>query len=351
MQGFLFKEFQSKSNRKLEEGEAEEFLALLDEGIVVLDQNLKITYVNKKALDLLYNNKTIDQKILQLCGKMALLSLKKENVYRKHITEEKKNQFFEISAIPRKSRSGVFLIFQDKTSDYKLLKMGKDFISNASHELRTPLTIIQGYSETLRESSKIDEKTFKEVVEKIISTSHRLKNIIFDLLTLADIENLHPLSFSPFDLKKAILSAINTVLQTSPHVKLKLDLPKEQIFFSGNGGLIEIAIKNLLENAVKYSKDKEIPEIFLSLKKEEESLKLIVEDNGIGIAEQDLHFIFDRFFRVDKSRSRKSGGTGLGLALVKNIFEKHFGKIEVSSQISIGSRFLIKLPYQENYKL
>jgi two-component system, OmpR family, phosphate regulon sensor histidine kinase PhoR len=342
MNSFLLREFQNKSNRKLVEGEAEEFLALLDEGIVVLDHDLKITYVNKKALDLLYSKRPIDEKILIFCEKMAHLSFKKGQVYKKHIVEEKMNLFFEVSSIPRKEHKGVFLIFKDSTSDYKMVKMGKDFVSNASHELRTPLTIIKGYSETLNEISKLDDRTLKEIIGKIISTSSRLENIIFDLLTLAEIENLHPLTFASCDLKEVISNATSTILQGYPHVKLTIDLPNEEINLLGHGELIEMAVKNLLENAARYSTAK--PEIFVSLKREKEFTTLIIKDNGIGIPEKDLPFIFDRFFRVDKARSRKLGGTGLGLSLVKNIFEKHRGTISVDSKVDEGSLFKITLP-------
>lgn len=342
MNNFLLKEFQSKINCKLDKGEAEEFLTLLDEGVVVLDKNLKITYVNKKAFELLYTNKPIDNKILSFCEKLAILTYKKKHVYKKLVKDESSNHAFEISSIPRRDGNGLFLIFKDRTSEYHRLKIGKDFVANASHELRTPLTIIKGYCEMLSHFSKLDDKTIKEAVKKLSNTSLRLENIISDLLTLADIDNLQPHSFSECDLKRVIKNARNLVLLAHTSSEIILNLPDEHLTIHGNSGLIEMAVKNLIENAVRYSKAK--PKIQISLKKESEFVELMIKDNGIGIPEKDLPFIFDRFFTVDKARSRKLGGSGLGLSLVKNIFEKHGCSIAVSSKLSVGSVFRILIP-------
>lgn len=342
MNNFLLKEFQSKINCKLDKGEAEEFLTLLDEGVIVFDKNLKITYVNKKALELLSLNKPIDNKILLFCEKLVILTYKKKHVYKKMIKDEASNHAFEISSIPRKDGNGLFLIFKDRTSEYHRLKIGKDFVANASHELRTPLTIIKGYCEMLSHFSQLDIKTIKEAIKKINNTSLRLENIISDLLTLADIDNLQPHSFSECDLKRAIKNARNLILLTHTKAEIALDLPDVHVGIHGNSGLIEMAVKNLIENAVRYSKGN--PKIHISLKSENECIQLTIKDNGIGIPEKDLPFIFDRFFTVDKARSRKLGGSGLGLSLVKNIFEKHGCSISVSSKISEGSVFKILIP-------
>ena len=342
MNNWLLKEFQSKSNSKLFEGEAEEFLALLDEGVVVLNDSFKITYVNKKALELLYMNEPIDNKILSFCERLVVITKKKNQVYKKIIKYEATSQVFELSSIPRKDGKGIFLIFKDQTAEYKRLKIGKDFVANASHELRTPLTVIKGYSEMLKNFSLLDDKTIKEIIKTINNTSIRLENIIFDLLTLADIDNLHPHSFSKCDLKVIIKNARNIILPTQKSAEILLDLPKEETIINGNAGLLEVAIKNLIENSVRYSK--ETPQINISLKKEKSFLFLSIKDNGIGIPDKDLPYIFDRFYTVDKARSRKLGGAGLGLSLVKNIFEKHGCTIAVSSKVSEGSVFRVMIP-------
>lgn len=334
--------------------DTEEILNLLDEGILVLDSKFHITYANTKAYDLLKNEiKTKKKKpkksskensnLIDLCKELAKkVSFKKE--HKKVIYLQKKLDFFlQIRAIFRKSKKDVLIIFQDKTSEYKMLTMGKDFVTNASHELRTPLTIIKGYSETLNDFSKLSKNIIKSIIEKIIKTSFRLENIISDLLTLANIENLQTLSFCKCDLKKVIQSSVDMVLLANKHAKIRLDFSKkEEMIVFAEAGLLEMAFKNLLENAVKYSK--KIPNIFLSLKKEKNKVVLSIKDNGIGISKRDLPFIFDRFFTVDKARSRKHGGTGLGLSLVKNIIEKHQGNIEVSSKLKEGTIFQLRLP-------
>ena len=339
---FLLDEFQSKSNAKLIEGEAEEFLSLLDEGVVILDKDLKITYVNKKALSLFHNNRNINKKILSLCEKLALLTYKKKKSCKKIIRDQHLENIFEISSILRQKESGVFLIFKDKTSEYNVMKVGKDFVANASHELRTPLTVIKGYSETLNEISKLDDVTIKQIINKIITTSLRLENIIYDLLLLADIENINSSSFRKIDIIPIIKNVKAMLLQIHRDIDIKLDLPDFEIKVFCDAGLIEIAIKNLLENAVKYSKDKVYINVTLNVKNN--YINLAIEDRGIGISKKDIPYIFNRFFTVDKARSRKQGGTGLGLSLVKNILDKHSSSISVLSREGKGSTFQISVP-------
>jgi signal transduction histidine kinase len=344
MNAFLKKRKQN-INRSLPPEEADEFLDLLDEGIVIFNENLDITYANKKALDLLQNTdlqKRFYKKTFSICKKLVFFSYKENTIYKETVLEESSKFYLNISAIPRKNKKGVFLIFKDKTSDYKMLTMGRDFVANASHELRTPLTIIKGFSETLGDYAKLSEKTIISIVQTIIKTSKRLERIISDLLTLANIENIHYKSFSLCDLKQVIRNCKEMILLAHIDVNIEENFSEESFFVLGDSGLLEMAIKNLLENAVKYSKNN--PNISLFLRKDKNKIYFKVQDNGIGIPEKDLPFIFDRFFTVDKARSRKYGGAGLGLSLVKNIFEKHQGTIEVSSELNKGSGFEIKLP-------
>ena len=249
---------------------------------------------------------------------------------------------FDVVAIPKKDQ-GLLLIFQDKTADYKIMQMGKEFVSNSSHELRTPITIIRGFAETLQDLPKLTPQMLQQITEKIINTSKRLENIISNLLMLADLDNLGALKLGICDLKEILERQKAELLLLHQEAKIVLDLPSENMFVSADRGLLELAVRNLLENAVKYSNERPVVQVLLEKRNHE--LQISVKDQGIGIAEEDLAHIFERFYTVDKARSRKSGGVGLGLSLVKNIIEKHRGKIEVFSQPNQGSTFTLKLPF------
>lgn len=346
--------FSEKVKREIREiidqkNENEEILDSLIEGVIAFDKSLNITYVNLTAEKMLQDfkknliNKNLkDLKMpmnfIKSCENIIVSSQEKTRVLKEPIIiEESAKVFLDIIAIPKKQNQGALLILQDRTSDYKMLQMGKDFIANASHELKTPLTIIRGYAETL-EDLELAPEVIREIMQKITRTSERLEKIIYDLLKLAEIENHQPQHFTRCDLKQIISNCKEMALLAHKNARIEFLAPKNNFFVLGEDGLLELAIKNLLENAIKYSE-----EIFItiSLKKEKGKALFVIRDRGIGIAKDDLPFIFDRFFTKGKTKKK---GTGLGLAIVKNIIEKHDGQISVSSDVGKGSAFQVTLP-------
>ncbi len=217
--------------------------------------------------------------------------------------------------------------------------MGKDFITNASHELRTPITILRGFAETLQDHPELSPQTLKSIAEKIVRTSHRLENLVKSLLTLADIENYSPDQVQTTDLVQLTQNCkqFAAAAHRTSHIAFQSDLESAPIF--GDPHLLDLAVMNLIENGIKYSQSP--AEIAISIRKRESEVQLTVQDKGIGIPDADLPHIFDRFYTVDKARSRKSGGTGLGLSIVKTIVEKHKGSVSVASQLGSGSAFTI----------
>jgi signal transduction histidine kinase len=343
-------------SKREEKNEQEGILEVLGEGIIALDKEKRITFINSTASlflgkekekivrEFLYNIKD-SYGLIEKCETLLQPCLDGEEKVRGSIVLEKiPKVYLDVCIVRKITQEGFVIVLQDRTADYKVLSMGKDFVANASHELRTPITIIQGFAETLATQPNLPEKVLQEVSEKIVKTAKRLGNIIHDLLMLESIEKLRT-SLEECDLSFLLEKQTQQIL--SQHKKTTVSLEKEEknIFVRGNTGLLELAVTNLLENAIRYSEKD--PKIVVKLFRDDKEIKLQIIDQGIGIPEQDLEHIFDRFYTVDKARSKKLGGTGLGLSLVKTIVEKHRGKVFVSSQLGQGSCFTLLFPLEE----
>ncbi|MBT5954780.1 HAMP domain-containing protein [bacterium] len=228
----------------------------------------------------------------------------------------------------------------------KLEEMRKNFVSNVSHELKTPITLIKGFLETLM-AGAVDNKLEREEFLNIIQVhTHRLDIIIDDLLSLSRIEqeNDHNgIEKSSERINDVIKKAIDTCTPKANKTGIAITFEsKEDIYAEINVSLIEQALINLIDNAIKYSPSKE--SIRLNLKQTKQETVVTVTDNGCGIPAKHLSHLFERFYRVDKARSRELGGTGLGLAIVKHICQAHGGFINVESKEGEGSSFSISLP-------
>ena len=341
-----------------ERNENESLLESLEEGVIALDDRGLITFVNQKASCYLQKSKesligaTFDQvksksfSLLQVCKDAIKSCENKKMEVRKHLVFGRKQKIYmDVIVTPRSFKKGFVTIFQDKTADYRVIDMGKDFVANASHELRTPIMIIQGYAEAIEQMPSITKEMTKEISMKIMKTSKRLSSIINNLLTLANIENYSSSKFIKCDFLALIDDCLHIIETLHKKVKITFERPKNEIFISADRGLMELAILNILENAVKYSDDK--LEIDLKLSLRAKKIKLSIQDKGIGIPKQDMLHIFDRFYTVDKARSHQAGGAGLGLSIVKTIIEKHQGKIETLSTLGQGSCFIMHLPIYE----
>jgi signal transduction histidine kinase len=229
-----------------------------------------------------------------------------------------------------------------KESDHKMVDMGKEFIANASHELRTPITIIRGFAETLHDHPKISHELLKDITGKIVRTSHRLERLVKSLLTLADVEQLSKDHFQEVDLVSLSDYCRNFLLSAHPNIHLTFKTDAPSLSLLADPGLLDLAIMNLLENAVKYSESS--PRIEMHLEQTPTTALLHIKDQGIGIPLNDTAHIFERFYTVDKARSRKSGGAGLGLSIVKTVMDKHGGQVSVQSTLGQGSTFTLSLP-------
>jgi len=239
---------------------------------------------------------------------------------------------------------GMVIVIHDITELKRLEKVRQDFVANVSHELKTPVTSIKGFTETLLYGAYQKEETLLEFLEIIKLESDRLQLLIDDLLDLSKMEQ------QAFVLSKAPVS-INMLFQRALQITSQAAAAKEihpvieeglQLLVKGDENRLLQIVVNLVSNAITYSSSQTA--IALSSYREGQFGVLVIRDEGIGISADELSRIFERFYRVDKARSRNSGGTGLGLAIVKHLVEAHQGKIEVESEVGKGTTFRVFIP-------
>lgn len=244
---------------------------------------------------------------------------------------------------------GILVVFHDISELKKLEQMRKDFVANVSHELKTPITSIKGFSETLLDGALKDEEALKSFLMIILKESDRLQALIQELLDLSRIEqqefvlNIKPLELTP------ILEETRTILNgkaVEKDIELTLRTPENPVWIEGDSYRITQVFINLMTNALTYTPNGGMVEV--ELKEQIDDVIVTIRDTGIGIETEELPRIFERFYRIDKARSRDSGGTGLGLAIVKHILEVLHGEITVASEPGKGTVFTVLLKKQIN---
>ncbi len=254
--------------------------------------------------------------------------------------------WFEVNATPlaMDSGHGAVALLHDVTELERLERIRKDFVANVSHELRTPLTAIRGYAETLLDGALEDAKHRRQFVEIIENHAIRLNNIAADLLALSELDNGTATAPRSVLVRAAVEAAIRTVEPVAAERSVHLTTGElGDIEIIGHRMRLEQALLNLIDNAVKFNR----PEGEVHVDAEvipDGRVRIVVSDSGIGIPSSDLPRIFERFYRVDKARSRDVGGTGLGLSIVKHAIEQMNGTISVESALGKGTRFIILLP-------
>ncbi|MFH1684564.1 MAG: ATP-binding protein [Candidatus Margulisiibacteriota bacterium] len=220
-----------------------------------------------------------------------------------------------------------------------------EFVANVSHELKTPLTAIRNYVDTLMEGAIDDKKHNRTFLYKIDKHVNNLSLLIDDILEVSRLESKQELGpLVRFDISKTLKRAVETISEKAndKRIAIKLYCSGEQYYINGLEDQVYRAILNLLDNAINYSDEDGSVEI--SCKQKDNNVEIAIADNGIGIAEKHLPRIFERFYRVDRGRSRELGGTGLGLAIVKHVMNLHQGLVSVKSEIGEGSSFTLRFP-------
>lgn len=222
----------------------------------------------------------------------------------------------------------------------RIENLRKEFVANVTHELNTPLTSISGFVETLQDGAAEDPEIRSKFIDIIAIESSRLKRLIEDLLVLSEIENKKEAAPEKIDIKRSITDTVEIIRPIAQSRRVDLIMQIEgPLYIKGSGDRFRQMMVNLIENAIKYSN--EGGRVWIKGRKESGRIVISVKDEGIGIAEENLDRLFERFYRVDKSRSRKVGGTGLGLSIVKHIAALFGADLKVESEIGKGSEFFV----------
>jgi two-component system phosphate regulon sensor histidine kinase PhoR len=332
----------------------EAILASMTDGVLAVDARLNVTFCNRAFIKTVGDHGTAEGvPLIKIVRDPVLFQIVKQVVdsgepARKRLQlSTPEMHSFDVHAVPLASTSsrGAMAILHDVTPSERLERVKRDFIANVSHEIRTPLAAIRGFAETLLEGGLEDELNRRRFVEIIQANAVRMNNIAADLLTLSELESGRPgTQPGPISLKDALSGAIGAI-EPAAHlmnVQLQAD-PIPDLYLLGYGIRLEHALLNLLDNAVKFNKSNGEVRVHVH-NRSGDQIEIRVSDSGVGIPAEDRSRIFERFYRVDKARSREVGGTGLGLSIVKHAVEQMGGTVAVESELGRGSTFIVMLP-------
>ncbi len=348
-----------------EQIQAEQLSTVIDNsesGLVLIDEKGYIHLVNRKFISMfgkepkdyvgyLYYNVLENEQIHHTVQETFLYEKNIKHLFSLENDQSVEKQYLEIVGAPifneRNMLRGAVLVIYDITEFKNLEVMRKDFVANVSHELKTPITSIKGFSETLLDGAGEDEATRNEFLKIINDESERIQFLIDDLLILSKLEkDEFVLEYSQLDTDKLVEEIKPIIAQQASQKQLQFKCENiVKTKFEADEEKVKQVLINLLANAINYTAKEGTIE--LSVEESDEFILFKVADSGIGISSEALPRIFERFYRVDKARSRDTGGTGLGLAIVKHIVEVHQGEISVDSELGVGTTFEIKLPKEQ----
>ena len=263
--------------------------------------------------------------------------------------ESGKQQVVEVKATPLRESDdrlvGALILLRDVSELRRLETVRRDFVANVSHELKTPITAIRGLVETLVDDERMESHQQKRFLVKIRDQSWRLSSIVSDLLSLSRSESDQAgTAHQQFDLRQAVVGPARSLIPAGENrgITLHLEIPEHPITVRGDEQAVSQVTTNLVDNALKYTHHK--GQVWIRVRSDDGRAFLEVQDTGIGIEEQHQSRIFERFYRVDKARSRELGGTGLGLSIVRHVVLSHGGDVGVESVPGEGTIFRVTLP-------
>lgn len=330
----------------------ETILLHMTDGIIAFDMEGEIIHINPAAISLLALSKeenTFDRIFKKLhmninLEKIVYLENWTSSEQRLNIGEKYVNLLFAPFQDENDKPAGVIVVIQDITEHVKLDNMRKEFVADVSHELKTPITSIMGYADTLLESD-YDKEMQTKFLGVISSEARRMAKLVTDLLTLSRYDNKkitkEETEFDLGELTKKCIERLQFEIQKKEHhveCFVTANVPPVQVDKYG----IERVILNIISNAIKYTPEKGVIKVYVGFVYNDAYIKVI--DNGIGIPEADLGRIFERFYRVDKARTREMGGTGLGLSIAKEILDQNHGSIDIKSEVGKGTEVVIRIP-------
>lgn len=334
-------------------------------GVVMIDRDGKIVLMNRAAEEQLglTSAELLGQTFTSAKTQYELTKLIRDCLERReHIRDEvvfyyPQERTLDIHLVPMTGAAeewvGIVIAMHDISAIRRLERMRSEFVANVSHELKTPIAAVKGFAETLLGGAVNDPATAKSFLQIIYDESERLNRLIGDTLDLSKIESKRvPLNCSPIELQTFVKRTFHMMATEAAkkRVSLEAKVPSDMYLEADEDRLRQIFI-NLLSNGITYSHDEGRVRVIAepivldpAMPEEYERIRITVEDFGVGIPKKDLPRIFERFYRVDKARTRVSGGTGLGLSIVKHLVELHKGTIRVESTVGMGTKFIVELP-------
>lgn len=330
----------------------ETILLHMTDGVIAFNMEGKIIHINTAAMNLLKLEQK-DNSFEKIFNKLKLnINLEKiiylenwtSSEHRLTIEDKCVNLFFVPFQDENNRQAGLIVVIQDITEHVKLDNMRKEFVSDVSHELKTPITSIMGYADTLLEG-EYDKDTQQKFLGVISSEARRMARLVTDLLTLSKYDSkkvkLEETEFDLGELTKKCQERLKFEIEKK-HQNVECFVTANVPPVSADKYGIERVVLNILSNAIKYTPENGKIKIYVGFVYNDAYIKII--DNGIGISEQDLTRIFDRFYRADKARTREMGGTGLGLSIAKEILDQNKGSIDIRSELGKGTEVIIRIP-------
>lgn len=323
----------------------ETILKNMKESLIIIDENKNLLSVNNSAREL-FNSKRdlIGENILNLIRDDDLLKLIDDALMGSSVESitnigDREFKFYVNPVFEDKKVRGVVILFIDETEEIRALRLREEFSSNVSHELKTPLTSICGFSELLV-NGMVDDDNKEEFYKLIYDDSKRLLNLIEDIMKISGLESEEAFSREEIKLKELIKDILRAQRNLIDEKNIAVSLDGDGLVYENKTMMWEL-FANIINNGLKYNKDG--GKLDIKISEDEKNYEVSIVDTGIGIPSKDLARIFERFYRVDKSRSRKIGGTGLGLSIVKHVLQSIDGKLEISSKLGMGTSFKVIL--------
>jgi len=352
--------FQRKQQQTTVDAKAQQqvlFNSML-EGLLLLDRNRKIYLANRAFKNLFgikgeLRGKTIMEalRVHELAALVERVEGKDGQVFDYELKlPELSERWLQVNAAAifnsAGEREGTILVFHDLTRLKQLERTREEFVANVSHELRTPLSLIKGYVETLLDGARNQPEVLERFLKIIERNTQRLDLLIQDLLTISALESGRmKLNLQPVNLHALVEKIFNDLKPPADNKNVTLVNQLPELAATGDANRLEQVLANLVDNAIKYGRAQ--GKVVVGGKKSDGKLEIFVQDDGAGIPPESLERVFERFYRVDKARSREQGGTGLGLSIVKHIVQAHGGDVRAESEPGKGATFFFTLPSEK----
>ncbi len=325
-------------------------LAAMDEGVLLIGDDGEVRYANPAALRLIGRIAAEARGPTHDTGRPYVPPSLRQLVENARDAGSVRETEIEIgrptrtvlaSSFPVGGEGLALLVLRDVTEARRVDSIRRDFVAAASHELKTPVASIQAAAETLSHALDEDPEAAHRFVAHLIRDSERLSRIVRDLLDLSRLESERA-SFAPVRLDALAREELDRLNERVREAALSIEIDSAPVTVSGSGQDLALLVSNLLDNAVRYTKPGGRIRVAISARNGDATLS--VSDSGVGIPARDLPRVFERFYRVDRARSRDTGGTGLGLAIVKHVAEQHGGRVDAESELGRGTTFIVTLP-------